>query len=85
MSNDEQSKQAQNLINDLNKITKDIGTNRFTVDSAAKAKYELSVFRQNLSKYTQQFGRNDEIAKQLESLAKKAEGQLKSNSPLSYI
>lgn len=85
MNSNEKNIQAQNLINELDKITSAMGNNSFAVESAANAKYELSVFRQNLEKYAKQFGRDDSFVKQLEPLAEKIEERLKSDSPLAYI
>jgi hypothetical protein len=85
MSNEEKNRQAQNLLNEAEKIFKDFNGNGSTIDSAIKLDQKLTCFQQNFERFKGRFGGNDTLTKKLSSLVTKTTELLNKTSLTRYL
>ncbi|MGZ5263451.1 MAG: hypothetical protein ACXWCF_06650 [Kaistella sp.] len=83
--NIENTRQANNLTNEISDIVKEIKSTGFTAEAAIKADYALNSFRRNLAAFAVQVGETNPLVKKLDGVANQAKDAITMRNPSTYM
>lgn len=81
----EKNKLMKGFLNQLDSITKRLGSSTFTVEEAIDASYRLSRIREKIEKVKYQLGKDDRSVNEIESMANRTSEILNKHSLMAYI